>query len=501
MALLLGAALSVAVLASPALAAGLADRPALRLVIEVTGLFLAATAALVLALMERDDLGPARDAFLAALLVLAVTNAVFTVGPVVIGVRPSVDRGLAFYPWVAAQFVAGGLMLAAGLGRPRLGTTRTIGLAFVVLAVVDAALIVAGDRLPTPVVLTHDDAVEVISWVVAVPLLLIPAVLFAVGAALAARLHRSGGGPLYAWLSIAMTVQVFSQIHGLLSPAFLGPVITTMDVFRTGSWLLLAGGAVAELRHLYIVRSRTAERQAEDLRTQATILARQQQLAEREQDFRAVVSHELSTPVAAIRAFAHVVASPAAAEDQRRQALDDLRAEATRLAELVDRVHELRDLDVATPLVRPRPVAIRPLLGEVRAFASGLPGRSEVRLTADDARVLADPVRLGQLLRNLIANAARYSPAGAPIDVLGRSAGDERYEVWVIDRGPGIPAEERSHVFEPYARGSRTGDQPGFGLGLHIARRLAEAHGGELHLEDGPGGVGTCVRLVLRRAR
>lgn len=497
-----GAVITLLVVLDPRLAGGLRGHPDLRLVIEVSGLFLATAAAVVLALTERADLGPPRDAFITAVLVLAVTNALFSVGPVVVGARPAIDRGLAFYPWVASRFVAGTLLvLAAGFDRPRWGAGRTLLAGFAVLAAVDVVLVATGDRLPVPVALGAGGTVDVVAWHVLAPLLLVPAALFAVGAWTAARLYQRGAAPLYAWLSVALAMQVFSQLHGMLAPAFLGPVVTTMDLFRTGSWLLLAGGAVAQLRHLYLSRSRTAEQQAEDLRDQTALLARQHRLAEREQDFRAVVSHELATPIAAIRTFAHVVDSPAASDDQRRDALAGLRAEMGRLAELVERVDELRDLELAQLTCDLRPVAVRPILEEVRAFAAGLPGRREVRLDGEDDRVLADPVRLGQLLRNIVSNAARYAPEGDAIDLVGRIEPPDRYAVTVIDRGPGIPVDERPRLLEPYARGRDHLDRPGSGLGLHVARRLAEGHGTVLEIADGPEGTGTAVGLRLRRAR
>lgn len=493
---------TVLVVVDQDVASGLSGHPELRLVIEVSGLFLALSAAVVLGLATREDLGAPRDAFIAAMLVLAITNAVFSVGPVVVGVRPVVDRGLAFYPWIVSRFVGGSLLLAAGFHRPRLGPWRTILVAFGALAALDLAVVAAGDRLPVPVALspaTH--GVEVVSWSILTPLMLIPAVLFAVGSAAAARLHRRGDGPpLLAWLSAAMLMQAMAQVHGLLSPAFLGPVVTTMDLFRTGSWLLLAGGAVAQLRHLYRSRSHTAARQAEDLRDQAVLLARQQRLVEREADFRAIVAHELATPIAAIQTFAHVLGSSAAADAQRRAALADLRAETAQLARLVDRVEELRDLEVAELTCALRPVAIRPLLEEAHAFVRGLPGHHPVRLDCDDARVQADPVRLGQLLRNVLSNAVRYGGNGVPIEILGRDEDGGGYTIEVLDDGPGIPIHEREHVLKAHARGSNADAAAGRGLGLHVARHLAQGHGSDLELASGPSGRGTIVRLHLTAA-
>lgn len=494
-----GVAITMAVLLAPDGPPGLRS-PELRLVVEMSGLFLAAIAALVLALTDRADLGPARDAFIAALSVLAVTNAVFTVAPAVLDLPASIDRGLAVYPWVVSRFVAGALMVAAVLDRPKLGLPRTLAVAFATLLALDLALIAASTRLPPPVVLGSDGAFEVSSVGGLTAMMLVPAALFVVGSWSAARLYARGAAPLYAWLSIAMAIQVFSHLHGLVAPAFLGPTVTTMDLFRTGSWVLLAGGAIAQLHHLYVTRSATAAQQAQDLHEQTHLLAAQQRLAEREHDFRAVVSHELATPIAAVRAFAHVLSSPSADPRQREHALTGLRGEVSRLAELVDRIDELQDLDGAELTCHLRPVAIRPLLEEIRAFGSGLPGRSDVILRCADDRAAADPVRLGQLLRNLIGNAARYSPEGEPIVLHGAIVDAHRYRIDVVDRGPGIPVEERQRLLQPYARGSGADGSSGSGLGLYIAHRLAEAHGGALAIGDGEQGRGTTVSVMLQRA-
>lgn len=80
-----------------------------------------------------------------------------------------------------------------------------------------------------------------------------------------------------------------------------------------------------------------------------------------------------------------------------------------------------------------------------------------------------------------------------PIEMLGQIADPENYVIEVRDRGPGIPADERALVLEPYARGSTAADRPGRGLGLHVARRLAEGHGRALELENRDDGPGTLI--------
>ena len=99
-------------------------------------------------------------------------------------------------------------------------------------------------------------------------------------------------------------------------------------------------------------------------------------------------------------------------------------------------------------------------------------------------------------LVNLLENASKYSPRGAPITVRGCRV-DQRLRISVLDRGPGVPVEERQRIFEPFYRPSATPpDVRGTGLGLSIARGLAEAQGGAVEFESREGG-GAVFTLVL----
>jgi two-component system phosphate regulon sensor histidine kinase PhoR len=109
--------------------------------------------------------------------------------------------------------------------------------------------------------------------------------------------------------------------------------------------------------------------------------------------------------------------------------------------------------------------------------------------------VRADPGRIAQILDNLLHNALKYSPPGAPIHVTVTTTGDGA-QIRVEDRGVGVPADERDRLFTPYFRTSRTRDIPGSGLGLHISRRLAQQHGGRLWL-DSSGDTGSTFALAL----
>jgi signal transduction histidine kinase len=126
----------------------------------------------------------------------------------------------------------------------------------------------------------------------------------------------------------------------------------------------------------------------------------------------------------------------------------------------------------------------------VRDVVSGIEvGQDEVGLRAQISEALptvrGDPERLRQVLANLVENAVKYSPAGELVDVLA-TASNGRVQVAVTDRGPGIPAEDHGLIFEKFGRAKSGRLVPGTGLGLFIARSIAEAHGGTLDVQSIP---------------
>jgi len=113
----------------------------------------------------------------------------------------------------------------------------------------------------------------------------------------------------------------------------------------------------------------------------------------------------------------------------------------------------------------------------------------------DNVRVRGDAGRIAQVLDNLLNNAVKYSAPGDPIDV-SLVVEQDQARVRIADHGVGVPELERSMLFTPFFRTTRTRDVPGTGLGLHISKRLAERHGGDLSLEDIPG-PGSVFALML----
>ena len=117
-------------------------------------------------------------------------------------------------------------------------------------------------------------------------------------------------------------------------------------------------------------------------------------------------------------------------------------------------------------------------------------GQDEVRVSAEVNGALphlrGDRERLRQVVQNLVDNAVKYSPAGSEVRVSAR-ADDRIVRVEVQDQGPGIPLDDQKLIFEKFGRSVVAGGtKPGTGLGLFIARSIAEAHGGSLHVESAP---------------
>jgi CheY-like chemotaxis protein len=144
-------------------------------------------------------------------------------------------------------------------------------------------------------------------------------------------------------------------------------------------------------------------------------------------------------------------------------------------------------------------IALRAAVDVLRAAALQAGVRLVVRSSATHA-VWADDGKLRQILLNLASNAIKHSPPDAEVELGSADSGD-RVELWVRDRGPGVPMELRPRLFQPFAQGEDplVKRHPGTGLGLAISKRLAEAHGGEIALDD-PEDGGARFRVVLPAA-
>jgi two-component system sensor histidine kinase MprB len=193
-------------------------------------------------------------------------------------------------------------------------------------------------------------------------------------------------------------------------------------------------------------------------------------------------SHELRTPVTALRTNIEVLLAGEELPDaDRRRLLEDVRSETEELGALITDVIELARGD--EPPTEVEEVQLDALVAEAVHRASRRRPASAFKAELEPTVVEGVPERLGRAVDNLLDNAAKYSPDGAPVEI-GLRAG----VLSVRDHGPGIPAADRPHVFDRFYRGSGARGRPGSGLGLAIVRQVAETHGGTISVDEAPGG-------------
>jgi two-component system sensor histidine kinase KdpD len=208
------------------------------------------------------------------------------------------------------------------------------------------------------------------------------------------------------------------------------------------------------------------------------------------------VSHDLRTPLAAITGAATALRDQALDEGTRRDLVEAICEEAERMERLVGNLLDMTRLASGTVAVRREWIPVEEVVGVALARTERELSRHRVRTEIPGAPLLvhADPVLLEQLLVNLLENAARHTPPGT--EVLVRAAGGPAgLDLEVADRGPGLAAGDEERVFERFHRGGRATGQ-GAGLGLAIARAIAEVHGGTLRAAVRTGG-GASFRLTL----
>jgi signal transduction histidine kinase len=238
----------------------------------------------------------------------------------------------------------------------------------------------------------------------------------------------------------------------------------------------------------------------------ARALARMQEELRRQEtarrSFVATASHELRTPLTMLQGTMELLE-----EDLRdgadlgdaREQVSSARHELLRLSTLAGELLDLSRLDAEVQL-RSEAVEIGELARAVAAeFALRARDRDvdiEALLPPGPVWGRGDPDAVARVVRILLDNALRYAPPGGPVRVSVRDAGGHA-AVEVADRGPGIPEEEREHIFERFHRGRAAGSASGFGLGLAIGRELAVRMGGRLELLEPQDGGGARFRLTL----
>ncbi|MBI5850776.1 MAG: HAMP domain-containing histidine kinase [Planctomycetes bacterium] len=246
------------------------------------------------------------------------------------------------------------------------------------------------------------------------------------------------------------------------------------------------------------LETRVQERTAELERANAALRT----LDSAKDAFLANVSHELRTPLTSIVAASEILAAPDSDDpEMRREFVGIVSQEARRLLAMIEQVLEVVQLEA-------RPVALTRTVRDLRVLAHRARDGGLARARAANIQLLlreptepvmvaVDEFRLLGVLDCLLDNAIKFSPGGGTVEVAVRLV-DRRAELLVVDEGPGIPDDDAERVFEPFGQQHRSlTDKPkGMGLGLARARRIVQAHEGELDLERMPG-FGACFVLRL----
>jgi signal transduction histidine kinase/putative methionine-R-sulfoxide reductase with GAF domain len=217
------------------------------------------------------------------------------------------------------------------------------------------------------------------------------------------------------------------------------------------------------------------------------------------------VSHELRTPLASIKGFATTLLREDVAWDDgtRREFLAIIDQESDRLSELIGNLLDMARVEAGTLRVEPEPTNLRPIVeetvGTFRLMTSQ--HQFQIKISRRLPKIMADPRRVRQVLRNLVENAVKYSPAGGPI-VVSVEAHSDALQIGVTDRGIGIQPEYLDRVFDRFYQvdSASTRKVGGSGLGLSICKAIVEAHKGRIWVESQVG-MGSSFYFTLPLAQ
>ena len=323
------------------------------------------------------------------------------------------------------------------------------------------------------------------------------AVLAAVTALLVAIRDRVG--VVHVTLVYLVVVQLASARGGrplgltVAGAAFFGlnwfflPPYGTLAIGRSIDWLVLAAflaTAIVSAELLYRAQELGAERAR-----RAAVDERAQSLEQshREKDaMLAAVSHDLRTPLTTIKGLAHEIARVG---DERAEVIEE---EADRLNTFVGKLLDLSRITLGTAAVDIQANEAEDLLGAAAQQVQGSLGGRTLSIRVEPSSTLLfgrfDFAQSLRVLVNLLENAIKYSPTDAPIE-LGARREENELQFWVSDRGPGVLESEHDRIFAPFYRApDHSTEAGGAGLGLSIARGIAEAQGGSLRFAPREGG-------------
>jgi signal transduction histidine kinase len=451
--------------------------------------------ALVLLLFPDNRAGQRLRWFTAGFIILGLGGLAFGDLRLLLQAAPDLNR--AMYAALVTWTIAGALFAIGILPAKPIHFSRRVFALVTAVSILGVVIVTQSAHLPALVHITSvEDAARrgdvplhgltVWHWVLSsIPFGL--AVITVVG-----LVRHSSRRVLGGWLTVSMVLLAGAQLYNLFWPWAFSPVLTSANVLRLAFAATVAVGGVLELRRIAAEREVLLVREHEYAHRLA-------ELAVLKADFTAMVAHELGSPLAAIRGFAAMLATGELSREDQADAVAAIQAEIELITTLVHDMRTMAQVERDDFAVQLRPVPLGVLLGEAAAFATTLPGNHPVttRLSGQE-RVRADPARLGQVLRNLLSNAAKYSADGKPIELRAHRTEEGRMRVEVVDQGYGIEPADLERIFEKFRRGRHPKGRKvaGVGLGLYATRRILQSHGSELMVQSTLG-VGSVFAFEL----
>ena len=222
----------------------------------------------------------------------------------------------------------------------------------------------------------------------------------------------------------------------------------------------------------------------------------------RKDEFLAMLAHELRNPLAPVRNAAHVLGRLGLDDPRLRWAQNIIEQQVTHLARLVDDLLDVSRIERGKILLRKDQVDLADLIHQAKACVeeqmTAKKHRLEVHLPKEHVSLNGDCVRLVQVLQNLLANAAKFTPEGGHIVLQARTVSGE-VEIKVRDNGMGITEELLPNVFDLFRQGERTLDRSegGLGIGLTLVRKIVELHGGRVDASSAGPGMGSVLTVWL----
>lgn len=264
---------------------------------------------------------------------------------------------------------------------------------------------------------------------------------------------------------------------------------------RQRAWVIVATEAAIS-SELEIALVAASERLSELLK-----IARLERSIQIRGQFLSIASHELKTPLTSIYGILQLQdrmarlkrESPQEPQDQKRSYLKILLRQVERLNELIDGLLDVSRIQNGRFVVDPSDVDVAALLRDtVQSRLTVIAQEAGVKLQVEAPEsmvVWVDPVRMEEVITNLVMNAIRFSPEGGVVWIRLREDGNS-YRLTVRDQGPSVPLEDRERIFQPFERAQRTARLGGLGLGLYISRQIALLHGGNVSLIESVPGKG-----------